>query len=62
MAAIALTPEARANSSTIGLEPEIRLRAYELYQQRGCTPGHEDEDWLIAEREVLARCNHRQRA
>ena len=37
------------------LEPEIRVRAYELYEQRGCTPGQESEDWLAAEREVLAR-------
>jgi hypothetical protein len=37
------------------LESEIRMRAYELYEQRGCTPGQEAEDWLAAEREVLAR-------
>ena len=37
------------------LEPKIRMRAYELYEQRGCTPGQESEDWLAAEREVLAR-------
>jgi hypothetical protein len=39
----------------LDLESEIRLRAYELYEQRGCTPGHEAEDWFAAEREVLAR-------
>ena len=27
----------------------------ELYQQRGCTPGRESEDWLLAEQEVAAR-------
>ncbi len=37
------------------LEAEIRLRAYELYQQRGSNAGSEKEDWLSAEREVLAR-------
>ena len=37
------------------LEEEIRRRAYELYEQRGCTPGGEHEDWLIAEQEVVAR-------
>lgn len=37
------------------LEPEIRLRAYELYLQRGPNGGSEKEDWLQAEREVLAR-------
>ena len=42
------------------LEEEIRLRAYELYLERGGTPGNESEDWLIAEREVRARQVHRQ--
>lgn len=37
------------------LESEIRLRAYELYQQRGPSAGSEQEDWLRAEQEVLAR-------
>jgi Protein of unknown function (DUF2934) len=37
------------------LEAEIRIRAYERYEQRGRTPGLEEEDWLSAEREVLAR-------
>ena len=35
------------------LEEKIRQRAYELYLQRGCTPGRENEDWLIAEGEIL---------
>jgi hypothetical protein len=47
---------------TVDLEAEIRRRAYELYEQRGCVPGHEDDDWLVAEREVLARHNHQQSA
>ena len=37
------------------LELEIRLRAYELYQQREPSVGSEQDDWLQAEREVLAR-------
>ena len=41
--------------SPADLEPEIRARAYELYEQRGCTPGDEAEDWLTAEREILTR-------
>lgn len=28
---------------------EIAKVAYELYQQRGCQPGHELDDWLEAE-------------
>ena len=37
------------------LEPEIRLRAYELYEQRGCVAGQDEQDWFAAEHEVLAR-------
>lgn len=31
----------------------IRRRAYELYLERGMTEGHDVEDWLRAEEEVL---------
>jgi hypothetical protein len=41
--------------SPADLEAEIRLRAYELYQQRGYTNGQPEQDWFTAEREVLAR-------
>jgi hypothetical protein len=40
---------------------EIRLRAYEIYLERGRLPGHELDDWLQAERELerlaLAKAN-----
>lgn len=32
---------------------EIALRAYQIYQERGETPGHELEDWTRAERELM---------
>jgi hypothetical protein len=32
----------------------IAARAYEIYQLRGGEPGREAEDWLLAEREILA--------
>ena len=32
----------------------ISRRAYELYEQRGCQPGHEIEHWLEAENEIAA--------
>jgi len=41
--------------SPADLEAEIRFRAYELYEQRGCGPGQEIEDWFAAEREILSR-------
>ena len=50
------------NSSPADLEAKIRERAYQLYQERGSTPGFENEDWLRAEREVLARQPHQQTA
>jgi hypothetical protein len=31
---------------------EVRLRAYEIYLQRGRLPGNELDDWLQAEREL----------
>ena len=34
-------------------EEEIRIRAYEIYLQRGGQPGYELEDWLQAEREFI---------
>jgi len=42
-------------ASNGNLQEEIRRRAYELYLQRGSTPGNESDDWLVAEREVLSR-------
>ena len=41
--------------SPADLEAEIRFRAYELYQLRGCTPGQDEQDWFAAEREVRSR-------
>jgi hypothetical protein len=45
----------RATVLPINLEEEIRRRAYELSERRGFSSGHEAEDWLMAEREVLQR-------
>jgi hypothetical protein len=33
---------------------DIALRAYHIYLARGATPGHDLDDWLRAERQVLA--------
>jgi hypothetical protein len=33
-------------------EENVRARAYELYEVRGRTDGHAEEDWLQAEGEV----------
>lgn len=50
-----LTQEMKKASSVMTLEDEIRLRAYELYEERGRTPGFEHQDWVRAEHEVLSR-------
>jgi hypothetical protein len=34
-------------------EEQIRARAYQLYQARGYQPGHETDDWLQAEYELM---------
>ena len=34
------------------LEEQIRRRAYDLYQQRGCEDGYDTDDWLRAEAEL----------
>ena len=34
---------------------EIRLRAYEIYLERGSHPGNELDDWLQAEHELDGR-------
>jgi hypothetical protein len=47
--------DSRPNLLPINLEDEIRRRAYELSERRGFESGHETEDWLSAEHEVLQR-------
>ncbi len=47
--------DARPHVVPINMEEEIRRRAYELAERRGFSGGHETEDWLTAEREVLQR-------
>jgi Protein of unknown function (DUF2934) len=50
--------ESSQNGKSLNLEEEIRRRAYELYLQRraaaGNTMGDENQDWLVAEREILS--------
>jgi predicted PP-loop superfamily ATPase len=52
-----------ASSPTpIDLDDQIRRRAYELYEERGRTPGFENEDWLRAEHEIRNGKAHSQSA
>jgi hypothetical protein len=34
---------------------EVRRRAFELFMERGGRHGHDVEDWLRAEKELMAR-------
>ena len=36
----------------VASDEEIRLRAYEIYLERGEQPGRQLDDWLQAEREL----------
>lgn len=47
--------DGRANLIPINLEDEIRRLAYLYSERRGFEPGHETEDWLAAEHEVMQR-------
>ena len=48
----ALAPKPDGVIVVIPIDQRIRQRAYELYVQRGCTDGHDLDDWLQAEREI----------
>ena len=44
-----------SQESNVEVRQKIRLRAYELYEQRGREDGQDVEDWLKAESEVIAK-------
>ena len=44
-----------SQESNVEVWQKIRLRAYELYEQRGREDGQDVEDWLKAESEVVAK-------
>ncbi len=48
---VAMVPDILPSQETT----RIRERAYELYESRGRKPGHDEQDWLRAEREILSR-------
>jgi hypothetical protein len=46
---------ATATNETQGLEHQIRIRAYELYEARGREDGYEEEDWFRAKEEIAIK-------
>ena len=47
-----LAPKSDEPTVLIPIEHQIRQRAYEVYEQRGRTHGHDLDDWFHAEREI----------
>jgi hypothetical protein len=47
-----LVPKSDEPTVLIPIEQQIQKRAYELYEQRGRTDGHELDDWLQSECEI----------
>ena len=43
-------------------DEEIRIRAYEIFLERGEQEGNDLDDWLQAEREIERRLFHREQA
>ena len=54
MKTLTLVPQAGVLSGQ-NIQDSIRNRAYELFLQRGGQHGHELEDWLRAETEVITQ-------
>ena len=52
---ISPTKQNLSQESSVEQREKIRLRAYELYEARGHKEGHELEDWLQAESEVISK-------
>ncbi|MBI3891357.1 MAG: DUF2934 domain-containing protein [Candidatus Wallbacteria bacterium] len=54
-AAAAPAPAPRGENGKHVDRDAIARRAFEYFQARGCQPGHELEDWLMAEKEILGK-------
>jgi hypothetical protein len=47
---------AKPDKSSLELTEElIRVRAYQLYEERGSEGGHDIEDWLRVEAEIVGK-------
>ena len=55
-----LTEETELTDAEI-LHQLIALRAYLIYEARGCTDGFHEQDWLQAESEVIAEMTQPER-
>ena len=48
-----LPTETRATESPVDIQEQVRRRAFEQYEQRGREGGHDLDDWLQAESELV---------
>lgn len=39
----------------VDIDERIRQRAFELFQLRGCQNGHDLDDWMQAEAEIMGK-------
>jgi len=51
----AAAPAEQRIQAEVRIEEEIRIRAYELFEERGRQEGFHDEDWSRAEAEIMAK-------
>ncbi len=49
------TPDAETKTNEQDTADQIRARAYELYELRGRAEGHELDDWLLAESQLIPK-------
>ena len=45
----------RETTPIVDVDERIRQRAFELFQLRGCQDGHDFDDWMQAESEILGK-------
>lgn len=51
----AKTQTRKETTSTVDIDERIRQRAFELFQLRGCQDGHDFDDWMQTEAEVMGK-------
>jgi hypothetical protein len=50
---LTLPTETRATESPVDIQEQVRRRAFELHEERGRDGGHDLDDWLQAESELV---------
>lgn len=45
----------RETTPIVDIDERVRQRAFELFQLRGCQDGHDFDDWMQAEAEILGK-------